>query len=64
MNSAGWNLLIGLAALSAGIATKQGMDFQGFSAMPEPDMPIVALPFEGTAILGLQLDWDNGKITY
>ncbi len=64
MSSAGWNMLIGLAALSVGIATKNGRDFQGFSAIPEPDMPVVALPLEGTNILGLQLDWDTGNITW
>lgn len=64
MSSAGWNTLIGLAALSVGIATKNGRDFQGFSTIPEPDMPMVALPLEGTYILGLQLDLDTGNITW
>lgn len=64
MSSAGWNLLIGLAALSAGIATKSGVDFGGFSAIPEPDMPIIALPVEDGHALGLQLDWNTGNITW
>ena len=64
LNSAGWNMLIGLAALSAGIATKDGLIFQGFTAIPEPEIPMIALPLEGTYILGLQLDWDTGNITW
>ena len=64
INTSGWNLLIGVAVLSTGIATKEGVTFIGFDAISAPEIPLVILPIEGTYILGLQLDWDTGKITY
>lgn len=60
----GWNILIGLASLSAGIANKDGLHFEGFSAVPQPNIPMVALPLDGTYILGLQLNLDTGNITW
>lgn len=64
LNSAGWNMLIGLAALSVGIADKDDVNFQGFSAIPKPIIPMIALALNNIYILGLQLDWDIGSITY
>jgi hypothetical protein len=64
INAAGWDLLTGIAALSAGIVAKQGVTFSGFDAVSAPEIPLVILPLGGTYILGLQLDWDTGKITY
>lgn len=64
LNSAGWDLLIGLAALTTGIATKEGVTFEGFSVIHPPNIPMIVLSVEGNNILGLQLDWDTGKITY
>ena len=48
MKNAGWNLLIGVAALSAGIATKDGVRFEGFNAIPAHEIPLVILPMDGT----------------
>ena len=64
VNKSGWNLLIGLATLSTGIATKEGVTFQGFGAIPDNYIPMIVLSINGTSVLGLQLDWDTGKITY
>jgi len=64
VNKSGWNLLIGLATLSAGIASKEGVTFQGFATIPDNYIPMVPLSLNETHILGLQLDWDTGKITY
>lgn len=64
LNHTGWNMLIGLAELTTSIATKQGVDFKGFSAIPPPNIPMIVLSCKGNNILGLQLDWDTGKVTY
>ncbi|MEP6464873.1 MAG: hypothetical protein ABJB05_01145 [Parafilimonas sp.] len=64
LNSAGWNMLIGLAALSAGIAGKDDVNFKGFAVIPEPIIPMIVLPLNNVYILGLQLDWDTGSITF
>jgi len=64
LSHTGWNMLIGLAELTAGIATKQGVDFKGFSAVPPPRIPMIVLSLQGNNILGLQFDWDTGGITY
>jgi hypothetical protein len=58
------NLLIGLAALSGSIAAKSSPEFSGFSAIPTPEIPMIILQNQGSLVLGLQLDWDTGEITY
>lgn len=63
-NTSGWNLLLGLAALSAGIATKSGVDFGGFDAIPEPPVPCITLQIDNAHTWGLQLDLDTGAISY
>lgn len=64
-NRAGWNLLIGVATLSTSIAAKNGIDFQGFSTIPPPNIPMVVLAVSPSiSVLGLQLDWDTGQITF
>lgn len=64
LNAAGWNLLTGIAMLSAGIATKEGVDFHGFSTIQEPDVPTILLKFDEGYVLGLQVDLDTGNITW
>jgi hypothetical protein len=64
VHTSGWNLLIGLAALSSGVALKEGVNFGGFSAIPEPEVPMVILPGNNYYTLGLRLNWDTGSITY
>jgi hypothetical protein len=64
INRFGWNMLIGLATLSAGIATKEGANFSGFSALPPPNIPTIALQWGNAHVLGLRLDWETGKIQY
>ncbi|QEC68242.1 hypothetical protein FRZ67_13390 [Panacibacter ginsenosidivorans] len=64
-NKAAWNLLIGLAELSTSIAAKDGLYFDGFSTIPIPEVPMIALSLEpGVNILGLRIDLDTGQITY
>jgi hypothetical protein len=58
------NLLIGLAALSGSIAAKTTPEFGGFNALSAPEIPMIILPGKDCYILGLQLDWDTGKVTY
>ncbi len=64
VKTAGWDVLLGLVSLSAGIATKSGVDFNGFSAIPEPPIPCITLHIDDAYIWGLQLDWDTGNISY
>jgi hypothetical protein len=58
------NLLIGLAALSTSVAAKSGPEFGGFSAVKAPDIPLVILKSHDVPIIGIQIDWDTGEITY
>jgi hypothetical protein len=62
--TAGWDVLVGLIGLTAGIATKSGVDFGGFDAIPEPPIPCVTLQLNDAKIWGVRLDWDTGKISY
>jgi len=64
LNQSALNLLIGLAALSGSIAAKSSPEFGGFSALPAPEIPMIMLRGRDYYILGLQLDWDTGKVTY
>jgi hypothetical protein len=64
LNRTGWNMLIGLAELTAGIAAKERVDFRGFKAIGPPTIPMIILSLQGNNILGLQFDWDTGEITY
>jgi hypothetical protein len=64
VKASGWNLLLGLAALSAGIATKSGLYFDGFNAIPEPAIPCIILQIDDTHAWGLQLDLETGKISF
>jgi hypothetical protein len=64
VKTAGWNILTGLVGLSAGIATKSGVDFSGFDAIPEPPVPCIMLQVDKAKIWGVQLDWNTGNITY
>jgi hypothetical protein len=64
VKTAGWDLLLGLATLSAGIATKSGLDFDGFSAVPEPAVPYIVSKIDNANSWGLRLDLDTGNITY
>ena len=64
VSRSGWNLLAGLATLSAGIAADKKVELRGFSLIQPPEIPMVALPIQNGFILGLQLDWDTGEIIY
>ena len=64
LNRTGWNMLIGLAVLTTGIATKERVDFNGFKTLAPPTIPMIVLSLQGNNILGLQLDWETGEITY
>jgi hypothetical protein len=64
VKASGWNLLFGLATLSAGIATKSGLYFDGFNAIPEPPIPCIVLQIDNTYAWGLQLDLETGKISF
>lgn len=64
VNRTGWNMLIGLATLTTSIAAKEGADFRGFDMLEPPNMPMVVLQMNQGSALGLQLDWDTGKIMY
>src|ERR1700759_2187535 len=55
VSKSGWNLLIGLATLSTGIATHEGVTFQGFNTIPDNYIPTILLSINGTHVLGLQL---------
>jgi hypothetical protein len=59
-----WNLIIGLAALGGGIAAGAGPQFSGFNALQAPEIPMVLLKSGDYPVLGLQLDWDTGNITW
>ncbi len=63
VNRAGWNLLTGLAMLTVGIMNKS-VELGGFSAIQPPEIPMIPIPNQKGFIIGLQLDWDTGKITY
>jgi len=63
-NRAGLNLLLGLAALSTSIAAKSSPELGGFNAVKSPDIPLVILKSRDVPIIGIQLDWDTGAITY
>ena len=64
INHAGLNLLIGLAALTGSIAAKSSPEFGGFNAIPSPEIPLIILKSKDLLIVGLQLDWDTGLITF
>ncbi len=64
VKTAGWDLLLGLATLSAGIATKSGLDFDGFGAVPEPTVPYIVSKIDNANAWGLQLDLDTGNVSY
>jgi hypothetical protein len=64
INNSALNLLIGLAALSGSVAAHSGPEFGGFNALNPVDIPLVILPGKEYLILGLQLDWTTGGVTY
>jgi hypothetical protein len=64
VKTAGWDVLIGLVGLSAGIATKSGLDLSGFDAIPEPPVPCIILKINKANIWGVHIDWDTGTISY
>lgn len=59
-----WNLLIGFASLSTSMAVDKRPDFKGFSSLQPRDVPMIILQLGTGYVAGLQLDWDDGKITY
>jgi hypothetical protein len=61
---AGWNLLIGLAALTTSVATASGPEFGGFNAIKSSEIPVVVVDCRGIPALGIELDWDTGNISY
>ena len=60
----GWNFIIGIATLTAGIAAKEGVAFEGFSALTPPDIPRIQLNLDTTNVYGLLIDWDKQQISY
>ena len=64
INQGALNLLIGLALLAGSVAVNSGPDFQGFSAIPAPEMPMVILKSQDALVLGLKIDWDTGGISF
>ena len=64
INQGTLNLLIGLAVLGGSIAAKSGPEFSGFNALQAPEIPMIILKCGDYLVLGLQLEWDTGEITY
>jgi hypothetical protein len=62
--TAGWDVLVGLVGLTAGIATKSGVDFSGFDAIPEPPVPCITLQLNDAKTWGVHIDLDTGNISY
>jgi hypothetical protein len=63
-NRQSWNLLVGFASLSTSIAVDKRPDFKGFSSLQPREIPMIILQLGKGYIAGLQLDWDDGTITY
>jgi len=63
-NRAGWNLLIGIAALTGSIAAKSGPEFGGFSAIKSKEVPKVFLKSGDYYVIGTHLDWETGNIGF
>lgn len=63
-NRAGLNLLIGLATLSTSIAANGSPEFGGFDLVKSPEIPRIIVMSHGEPIVGTQLDWDTGGISY
>lgn len=63
-NREAWNLLIGFASLSTSMAVDKRPDFKGFSSLQPREVPMIILQLGTGYIAGLQLDWDDGSITY
>jgi hypothetical protein len=64
VNASGANVLFGLLGAAVGIATGTSLDLGGFSAVPAPYIPRILLRSGNHLIVGLQIDWDTGGITF
>lgn len=60
----GWNFLIGLASITASIASRSDINLDAFDAIPEPSVPMIRLQLWNAFAAGLQLDWDSGVVTF